>query len=1099
MLKLIFGHSKSGKSTRIYQLMKEDAASGKRSFLIVPEQQTVQCEQKLLELLPPSAQLSCEVLNFSRLANLVFRHYGGLSYNYADKGCKALIMWKNLRELAPMLSEYGNAAEGKRCMALTSEMLAAVSELKAYCISPLKLEKAAEELEASPILKNKLLDLSLIMSAYTASLSESYSDAADDLSKLAEKLEGRDFFKGVNVYIDSFSSFTAQEYAVIKQILKGADRTVISVTLDSLATGQIHYESTADTAFRIMSLAKDLSVSVEEEKLSGHFTSSEVLAVIAESLWSPDVSNINVANVSNDINIIRAADPYEEAEAAANIVRRLIMDGMRCKDIAIIARDASLYRGILDATLEKAQIPYFFSQSTEMLSKPPIKFLFSALRIKMYNWRTEDVISYLKTGLCDADTQSIDLFECYSSVWKLRASDYFGGDWTMNPDGYSSALTERGKSILEKINALRECFVPALSRLFAALDASKNVEDMCRAMYSFMEENRLSEKLTLKAEQEYAKGRRREAAEMVQLYNSSVKALENIALALSDSECTVFDFYDALRLMLDSTVINTIPTARDQVTVGSASILRTDGIKCAILIGLNEGEFPQNISENGVFSDSDKKLLSELDISLSGDMSMRSSEELFYAYRAMTAPSERLFLLSHESDLSGAFSPPSSALERIKKLFPELKVKNYSSLPIIDTVLAPEFALEKLPLIKNEPLGQAIRNYTESIDALRGRIALSEIPPENTFCSITQESSDAPLRLTQTLIDNYVACPFEYMCNRILKLSDIRSAEFDYSNFGTYIHYIFENYLRRAKEDSMIGLPPDPDYISRVIEETAAEYILRSFGGGEADSPRLNYRFFRMRRLAQLVATGITREFEDSSFRPEFFELSVGRPFGSVSLAPLVFPTDCGRDVSLSGKIDRVDIWKRESDGKVFVRVVDYKSGKKVFSPQNIENGEGIQLPLYLFALCDKEQSGFSKLLGATELIPAGAMYLSSLIPPIDAGKDTDVLQAAEKSIVRSGFISGDIELLNNISHSMSKQYLCGASVDKSGKASGRSLISEDEMASFKESLKNTVVRIANSIISGNMDCSPSFSDGVCHCERCRMKAVCRSAAKFFK
>ena len=79
MLRLILGHSKSGKSSEIYELMKRDAEMGKRSFLIVPEQQTVQCESKLLTLLPPSSQLTSEVLNFSRLANLVFRHYGGLS------------------------------------------------------------------------------------------------------------------------------------------------------------------------------------------------------------------------------------------------------------------------------------------------------------------------------------------------------------------------------------------------------------------------------------------------------------------------------------------------------------------------------------------------------------------------------------------------------------------------------------------------------------------------------------------------------------------------------------------------------------------------------------------------------------------------------------------------------------------------------------------------------------------------------------------------------------------------------------------------------------------------------------------------------------
>ena len=215
MLKILYGHASSGKSRKIYDMLSADAACGKRSYLIVPEQQTVQCERALLDMLPYSAQLTSEVLNFSRLANLVFRTYGGLSYNYADKGSKTLIMWKNLRELMPLLSEYNVSSEN--IIALTEEMLAAINELKAYCITPAKLAKAAASLSENQLLKNKLIDLELIMSAYSNHLSESYSDTSDDLVKLAETLSKHDFFNGANVYIDSFTSFTLQEESLTMQ------------------------------------------------------------------------------------------------------------------------------------------------------------------------------------------------------------------------------------------------------------------------------------------------------------------------------------------------------------------------------------------------------------------------------------------------------------------------------------------------------------------------------------------------------------------------------------------------------------------------------------------------------------------------------------------------------------------------------------------------------------------------------------------------------------------------------------------------------------------------------------------------------------------
>ena len=78
--------------------------SGRRSCLIVPEQQTLMAEAMMSGILPPSAALSFEVTNFTRLANTTFRSLGGLSGEYCDPVKKALIMWRTLTELAPTLT-----------------------------------------------------------------------------------------------------------------------------------------------------------------------------------------------------------------------------------------------------------------------------------------------------------------------------------------------------------------------------------------------------------------------------------------------------------------------------------------------------------------------------------------------------------------------------------------------------------------------------------------------------------------------------------------------------------------------------------------------------------------------------------------------------------------------------------------------------------------------------------------------------------------------------------------------------------------------------------------------------------------------------------
>ena len=105
MIRFIFGLPGTGKTAWIVEKIREDAKNRKKAILIVPEQQTVEVERAMLATLPPSAQLTFEVLNFSRLANKLFRVFGGLSYNYITPGTKQLLMWHTLRELSDQLSE----------------------------------------------------------------------------------------------------------------------------------------------------------------------------------------------------------------------------------------------------------------------------------------------------------------------------------------------------------------------------------------------------------------------------------------------------------------------------------------------------------------------------------------------------------------------------------------------------------------------------------------------------------------------------------------------------------------------------------------------------------------------------------------------------------------------------------------------------------------------------------------------------------------------------------------------------------------------------------------------------------------------------------
>ena len=366
MIRFIYGESGFGKSHRVAELIKKDIENGIHTFLIVPDQEAVSSERKMLSFLPPSAQLSLEVLSFSRLYNRVCREYGGLQYNYLTRPAKQLIMWRTLRELSPMLEHYGSIFD--RDPSTTDRMLSAIGELKANAISARSLERAADRLESSSELSAKLRDLSLIYSAYSAFISEGYGDSADDISKLDTILSEHDFFCDTSVYIDSFTSYTSAEHSVIEKIMATAKNVTVTIPLSSEGAKTIYTESISYTERKLIHSADQRGGYQTETLTHNYRAKAPSLAYLAHNVWNfANAKEYDGEDAESAILLERCATPYAEAEAASRWARELMRRGYRCRDILVVCADANKYKGIIEPAFERNGIPYFLSEKSELL------------------------------------------------------------------------------------------------------------------------------------------------------------------------------------------------------------------------------------------------------------------------------------------------------------------------------------------------------------------------------------------------------------------------------------------------------------------------------------------------------------------------------------------------------------------------------------------------------------------------------------------------------------------------------------------------------------------------------------------------------------
>lgn len=132
-------------------------------------------------------------------------------------GRKKIIMYNVLRQTAPLLSCYGRISPSD--LSTVEKLTSERTELFKNLITPEELLSASEKLSENPRVAGKLSDLALIFSAFDSEVAEKWSEPDGSLSK-AYELCG-DFFKDTDVYIDSFLSFTKEQYKMLSAVFPG--------------------------------------------------------------------------------------------------------------------------------------------------------------------------------------------------------------------------------------------------------------------------------------------------------------------------------------------------------------------------------------------------------------------------------------------------------------------------------------------------------------------------------------------------------------------------------------------------------------------------------------------------------------------------------------------------------------------------------------------------------------------------------------------------------------------------------------------------------------------------------------------------------------
>ena len=455
-------------------------------------------------------------------------------------------------------------------------------------------------------------------------------------------------------------------------------------------------------------------------------------------------------------------------------------------------------------------------------------------------------------------------------------------------------------------------------------------------------------------------------------------------------------------------------------------------------------------------------------LELSPQLTDKLDREMTIVYAACARPDRHLTVSWAALGPQGEERRPSFLWERLRRLFPEVLPIREQALGDAFRLAAPRPALELagehpevLGLLRDqEELASLARRLERGAGLERGRLC-----PDSVARLYGRK-----VPMSASRMDKYRSCHFSYFMQFGLRAKPRQTAGFQAPEYGTFVHYVLEHILKDTAwkvEDGNGGWTWDKGVVRKQIKSIMETYIARELGGLENKTPRFVYLFNRLIRPVTQVVENVLEELSVSSFQPISFELG----FGDRGDLPPVELTVDGVTVSVSGFVDRVDGWVH--DGRLYLRVVDYKTGRKSFDLTEVWNGLGLQMLLYLFTLEEKGESLYNY-----AITPAGVLYLPARAAVAKGSRgmtEAERQKQTDAELRRHGLLLDDPEVLEAMEamNEGGPRFLPVKVSSRTGTITGEALVTAERLGKLKTHTQHILAEIAGELSSGIIDADP--------------------------
>ncbi|MDF2941418.1 MAG: addB [Herbinix sp.] len=1100
-LQLFLGSAGSGKSYQLYrEVIEQSKNEPDTNFLvIVPEQFTLQTQKDIVTMHPEHGVMNVDILSFLRFAYRIFDEVGGNECPVLEDTGKSMVLRKVVAEKRKDLILFGSNVKKP---GFINELKSLLSEFYQYNIQTDDFQKMQEISKKKPLLKAKLADLFTIYEGFRTFMKERYITAEEILVVLNEVIDRSEWLKGTVICLDGFTGFTPCQYQLLSKMMKYAKKVMLTVTIDAeealksdVSEHQL-FGLSKKTIQKMYKIAAEVGTKIEEPVIANQrngynevpyrFINSPALASLEHNLFR--YPYVTYEKEQEDIRIHATKDANAEVAFVTREIKRLVREeGYRYQEIAVVSADIESYGRIAKRSFTLSGIPCFIDYKKDILNNPFVELLRSAITIVSEDYSYEGVFRYLKTGLTEIPEEDIDLLENYVLATGMRGNKRY-------KEPFTRKYRSRETIDLVRINEIRAKLMEDTQPLYEALkDKEKTLKDYTAALYDLGVTLRIEQKL-----EDYRKKFNEEslpliAKEFEQVYRIVMELYDQMVLLLGSEHCTLKEFGEILDTGLVEVKVGLIPPGVDEIVIGDTERTRLKDIKVLFFLGVNEGIVPKTIGSGGILSDIERELLITNDIELAPTKRQLAFTEQFYIYLNMTKPKDKLYIIYHKLNDEGKSVNPSFLIGKLKQLFPGIIIRDED-----ENIEDAEHILRDDGLTY---LAEGLRGYhqKETTDLWKELFLYYKSGEEtnkilvklvqgafyiNKEKGISKEAArllyGLELKGSVTRLERYASCAFAHFMSYGLSLEERREYKLAIPDIGNIFHNAIDHFSKRLDggEYTWHTIPDDvrEEWAIQSVEHAVEEYensFLKS-------SKRNEYLITRMERITVRTLWALCNQIKQGAFEPAGYEM----PFYHIPEA----------NVTLQGRIDRLDLY--EDEDKVYVRVIDYKSGNTFFDISSVYYGLQQQLSVYLSAAVEYLGKRFE----GKEIVPAGIFYYH-IDDPIVA-KSEQAEEDIYRSLRMNGLVNGDSRILALMDSNLAgpdgslrasvKSEIIPVETNKDGALTKRSSAArEKQMKAMVQYVNNKLVEDSKQILEGDTKFNPYRTGDQTACDYCEYKSAC--------